>query len=370
VISGGQLAAEPTAPELEPETAEAPEEAADTKDEGKGEAEEETGGRLYTTQSERREAGLKHAITPWLTASYLLELEALIEKFALRGAAQGDQFSEAAASFQLGLVAAPLAFAKGDLVLEFDSYTGKLFVEEAFLSFEAEPLEVEVGKMYTPFGAYISHFAMGPILELGETRANGATAALGPNDRFDLAVAAYRGSARGETRESRDWDWAFSLEAWPSEGLSLGLSYQSDLADADSRPLSDHRDRYIQRVGAASGYLIWSNESLEVSFEALGALRDFEELDGDRNRPFAWNLEFTRFVDSIFEWSIRVEGSEEVEDEPQLQLGPSLTWRLTRTSALTLEYLRGRFKRELATNDDDEPYDHVDRFAAQLSILF
>jgi hypothetical protein len=185
-----------------------------------------------------------------------------------------------------------------------------------------------------------------------------------------MAVAAYRGSARKETGESRDWDWAFSLETWPSEGLSLGLSYQSDLADADSRLLADHRNRYAQRVGAGSGYLIWSTESQEVSVEVLGALRNFQELDGNRNRPFAWNLEFTRFVDSIFEWSIRVEGSNEVEDEPHLQLGPSFTWRLTRTSALTLEYLRGRFKGELATNDDDESYDHVDRFAAQLSILF
>lgn len=32
--------------------------------------------------------------------------------------------------------------------------------------------------------------------------------------------------------------------------------------------------------------------------------------------------------------------------------------------------MHGRFKDALATNDDDEPQDHVDRFAAQLSILF
>ena len=76
------------------------------------------------------------------------------------------------------------------------------------------------------------------------------------------------------------------------------------------------------------------------------------------------------FVDEVFEWSLRVEGSDEVEDEPELQFGPSLTWRLHRTSALTLEYLRGRFRSGMAENEEELSYSHVDRFAAQFSIAF
>ena len=335
-----------------------------------GDEDEEVGGRLYVTQSERREAGLKHPITPWLTVSFLLELEGLVEDFALEDGLGDERFTESGANLQLGLEAAPLDFAKAELVLEYDTQTGKLFTEEAFLSFEAGPWELEAGKLYTPFGVYISHFAIGPILELGETRANAFTLAFGPRDSLDLKLNAYRGSARKSSRDERDWDWAASLEVWPGSGLQLGLSYQSDLADADSRLLSDQGDRYGRRVGAASGYLVWSGEELEVSLEALGALRDFRELDGDRNRPFAWNLELTRFVDEVFEWSLRVEGSDEVEDEPELQFGPSLTWRLHRTSALTLEYLRGRFRSGMAENEEELSYSHVDRFAAQFSIVF
>ncbi len=341
----------------------------DTGDAGPG-VREEPGGRLYVTQAERREAGLKHPITPWLTASFLLEFEGLVEDFALDDGSGAEDFTESGASLQLGLEAAPLDFAKAELVLEYDTQTGKLFTEEAFLSFEVKPWELEAGKLYTPFGVYISHFAIGPILELGETRANAVTLGFAPRDTLDLKLCAYRGSARESSRDTRDWDWAASLDVWPRRGVRFGLSYQSDLADADSRVLSDSGDRFSRRVGAASGYFLWSGDELELSLEALGALRDFRELDGDRNRPFAWNLEFTRYVNEIFEWSLRVEGSEEVEDEPELQFGPSFTWRLHRTSALTLEYLRGRFQSGLAESDDEVPYRHVDRFAAQFSIVF
>ena len=58
------------------------------------------------------------------------------------------------------------------------------------------------------------------------------------------------------------------------------MSYQSDLADADSRMLYDSGDRFNRRVGAASGYFLWSGDETELSLEALGALRDFRELDG------------------------------------------------------------------------------------------
>jgi hypothetical protein len=41
-----------------------------------------------------------------------------------------------------------------------------------------------------------------------------------------------------------------------------------------------------------------------------------------------------------------------------------------RRASLTLEYLHGEFSGELASNDDDEPYDHVDRLGAMLSVAF
>lgn len=343
----------------------------DTDEDAVG-SDEERGARLYITQSERREAGLKHRVTPWLTASFLLELEGLAEEYTLEDELGDDRFSESAAALQLGLEAAPLEFAKGEWVLEFDTLTRKFATEEVFVSLEAKPWELEAGKFYTPFGVYISHFAIGPILELGETRANAVTLSYGPRKSLDLKLCAYRGRAGKSSGDDREWEWewAGSAEYWPRPGMQLGLSYQSNLADAEASEFFDSEDGYGRRVGAASGYFVWSDKKMELSFEALGALRGFDTPDGDRSRPFAWNLEFTRFVDKVFEWSLRIEGSEDVEDEPEFQLGPSLTWRLHRTSALTLEYLRGRFKPGSAENEEGLPYRYVDRFAAQFSVVF
>lgn len=326
--------------------------------------------RLYRTNAERREIGLKHQILPWFTASTLLELEGLIEDFNLKKGDDDNSNREGAATLQLGLIATPWESVKGELLLEYDTDAKELVADEAFVALEADPWELEAGTMYTPFGTYISHFATGPLLEFGETRAPGVKLSYGPDDRVDFALSAYRGRARKAMTDSRLWDWAFALEAWPRDTLFLGLSYQSNLADANSRLLSGYNDRYLQKVDGASGYLVWSTDLFEVSLEALGALRTFRELDPDRDRPIAWNLEFVHFIDSRFEWALRLEGSQELEDAPELQYGAAFTWRTGAFSSLTLEYLRGQFRGELATNDDDRPYNHVDRFGAQFSIAF
>lgn len=332
--------------------------------------EEEEGGRLYTTQSERREAGLGHPVTPWLTASFLLELESAVEYRDYRGEKPSRRDSEFATNFQLGLVATPWETVTAEWVVEFDSEEGRLFTDEAFVSLETGDFEWELGEMYTPFGNFVSHFASGPILEFGETRAPMLGLSYAPSDGLDLKAAAYQGDARRTDTDPNQWDYVLALESWASEQLTFGLSWQSDLADADSQLLEDENNRYRRRVPAASGYLIWSGETLEVSLEALGALRRFAELDPDRNKPLAWNLELTRFVDAGFEWSLRLEGSRELEDEPRFQAGVSLTWRLSGDAALTAEYLRGWYQEGLAVDDEDEPFGHIDRLAAQLSVLF
>ena len=103
----------------------------------------------------------------------------------------------------------------------------------------------------------------------------------------------------------------------------------------------------------------------------LGATKSFDELDADRDRPRAWNAEVSRsFGDEEFELALRVEGSNELEDEPHLRYGIAANWRISECAALTLEYLHGKFKGELATNDDDEPYNHVDSVAAMLTLEF
>lgn len=326
--------------------------------------------RLYMTNAERREIGLKHQILPWFSASMLFELEGLVEVFNFKQGDDNNSNREGAATFQLGLIASQWEFIKGELLLEYDTDAKELIADEALVTLEADPWELEAGMMYTPFGAYISHFATEPLLEFGETRAPAVQLSYGPNKRIDLSLSAYQGRAQKADTDSKRLDWAFALEAWPRDNLTFGLSYQSDLADAESRLLAECDNRYLNKVAGASGYFVWSTDSIEVSLEALGTLSSFNDLEPDRDRPIAWNLEFVHFIDKRFEWALRVEGSQELEDAPTLQFGVAFNWRTSAYSSFTVEYLHGQFSEELATNDDDRSYNHVDRVGAQFSIAF
>jgi hypothetical protein len=328
--------------------------------------------RLYRTREEQRDAGLQRKITPWLTVSGLAEGEVQYEDFDTKEGTADDSGRDDSASLQTGLILSPVDFASAEAILEYDTDNDKVEADEAFLSFEISPWELTLGKQYTPLGVYFSNFATGPILEFGETRAKEvATLAYGPSDDFDIFFTAYRGRARKQGKNSGEWNWALGTEFWLNDAWSFGLSYQSDLADSDSRLLEDDNDRYTRQVAAVSGYILWAVDWFEFTLEALSATGSFKELDSDRNKPWAWNAELVHFYPGTnFEIAFRIEGSQELEDEPGYQFGPAITWRTGKNASITLEYLHGEFRDELATTENDDPYDHVDRVGAKLSVAF
>jgi hypothetical protein len=328
--------------------------------------------RIYRTREEKREAGLQRRITPWLTVSGLAEGEFLYEDFDTKEGKADDSGRDDSASLQLGLNVSPFEFANVEVILEYDTDKDKVEADEAFLSLEQDPWELALGKQYTPFGVYLSNFVSGPLLEFGETQADEvATLAYGPSDELDILLTAYRGRARKQGKNSGELNWSLASEFWLNDDWSFGLSYQSNLADADSRLLEDNNDRYSKRVAGVSGYVLWAGELFEATLEALAATGSFEELDNDRNKPWAWNFELVHFYPgSNFEFAFRIEGSRELEDEPGVQFGPAITWRTGKYASLTLEYLHGEFEDELATTENDDPYDNVDRVGAILSIAF
>ena len=328
--------------------------------------------RLYRTREEQREAGLQRRITPWLTVSGLAEGEVLYEDFDTKEGKADDSGRDDSASLQLGFIVSPFEFANVEVILEYDTDKDKVEADEAFLSLEKDPWELSLGKQYTPFGVYLSNFVSGPLVEFGETQADEvATLAYGPSDELDILLTAYRGRARKQGKNSREWNWSLASEFWLNDDWSFGLSYQSNLADADSRLLQDSNDRYRNRVAGVSGYVLWAGEQFEATLEVLAATGSFAELENDRNKPWAWNAELVHFYPgSNFEIAFRIEGSRELEDEPRVQFGPAITWRTGKYASLTLEYLHGEFEDELATTENDDPYDDVDRVGAILSIAF
>ncbi len=326
--------------------------------------------RLYRTRAEKREAGLHRQLTPWLTLSGLVELEWNKDRFSVARNADVIRQEEQAMTVQLGLIATPLESVKAELILEYDTDTDRVKTEEFTIALESDPWELIVGKQYLPFGEYFSRFVTGPLIEFGETRETAATLTYDFADRLDLSMAIYHGAAGERERNNRGLDWTLSMEAWPQENLALGFSYLTDLADADSRLLVDNDNRFVRKVPGLSGYILWINDNFELTFEALGATRSFIELEADRDQPWAWNLELGLFPHRHFDLALRIEGSRELEDEPYLQYGAAVTFLVHRYVTVTMEYLHGRFRGDLATDVDDNPLDDVNRFSAQLSVAF
>lgn len=332
----------------------------------------ETTVRLYRTREEQRDAGLKRQITPWLTISGLVEGETLYQDFDTKEGKADDSGRDDSANLQLGFIASPFDLAKIETILEYDTDKYKVVADEVIFSVEKDSWELELGRMFTPFGVYFSNFVSGPLVEFGETQANeAATLAYGPSDDLDISLTMYRGRAHKQEKNVGKWNWVLATEIWLNDDWSFGMSYQSDLADSDNRLLEDNNDRFANQVPGISGYIFWAGDLFEVTLEALAATGTFEELDSDRNKPWAWNTELVYFYPgSNFDIAFRVEGSRELENEPKYQFGPAITWRTGKSASFTLEYLHGEFEGTLATTENDDPYDYVDRVGAILSVAF
>lgn len=331
---------------------------------------EEDSARLYRTPAEQREAGLQHPLGPWLTASGLAEFDWDAKRISYSRNLPRDWNRERSANLQLGFTATPWEPLTGELVLEYDTDDDRLQLDEATAGIEMDAIELVAGKQYSPFGVYFNHFASDALLEFAETRDTGLTLSYDFDERFDVSFLVYHGRARDQDHDGARLDWALAMEAAFNDVLTFGVSYQADLADADSRLLVDTNDRYQRQVAGLGGFLLWTSGHFEISAEALGALRTFQELESDRNRPWAWNLEFAHYLHPKLDWALRLEGSNELEDAPELRYGAALSLRLGKQASLTLDYLRGRYRNDFVRDDGNNAYAHEDRLAAKLSIAF
>ncbi|MEW8586678.1 MAG: LbtU family siderophore porin, partial [Candidatus Thiodiazotropha sp.] len=306
-----------------------------------------------------------------LTLSGLLEGEIETERFIPRDRGPALKARSDSATLQVGFLVDLFGLAEGEAVVEYDSDPDKFISEEAFVTFEYEPWDLSLGKQFTPLGLYFGRFVTGPMLEFGETSARkSALLTYGPNDDFDLTIAAYQGRS-SELGEDDEWDWAIGFEAWPSDRFSFGLSYQSDLSDADERLLED--DHYIKRVPVASAYLLGITDEFEFSLEIVAALDDFRELEKELDRPLAWNAEVAYFFpDQDLDLIIRLEKSRELDEEPEFRYGAAIIWYLDRRIILTMEYLRGQFETDSFAIEKKEEIAirHVNTMSAKLTVEF
>ncbi|MCB1758614.1 MAG: hypothetical protein KDI68_02380 [Gammaproteobacteria bacterium] len=313
---------------------------------------------------------MRQGVLPWLALSGQVEIEWNRQRISPWDGGGRETTTETPSNYQLGMEIRPLERLRLELLFEYDSTSAQLRADEAIGAIELEQWEFTFGKFYTPLGVYASEFINGPMIEFGETRANGLSLSYTAGTLFKPSLMIYQGEAGRNDTHRRGLDWAFGLQANISENLSLDLSYQSDLADSDERMLSDFGNRYSHKVAALGALLRLHGTAYTVTAEALAALDRFSEWQHDRDMPLAWNIELTHpLAHESLRLTWRLEGSRELQDQPRWQAGAALGWEPDEHISLTLEYLHGRYQRGLA-GDDDEPDRDVSTASARITFEF
>lgn len=336
--------------------------------------EDEAGGprpAIFHTRDERREARLGVQLTDWLKVSGQLEFESTSEDMFFPGGALAEEHHRIEGSAELAFDMKFGGDLSAELVLEKEQHSRESLVDEAMISYEPGNFEVTVGRLYVPFGTYYSHFVTGPLLEFGETRGNSLLLGYDMDDMVEIELFAFKGDAHEISTSEKTLDWGASIESKLLNGrVQLGVSYLSDLADAEERLLADNNNLYQKRVGAWSAFAIAHLGKWDIVIETMRADKKFMELDSTEDQPRSTNLELAYFINNNWEVALRYETSDELADEPERQYGLTVNWRVHLNVSLGIEYLRGDFKPGFVFDDNDNELSHREIFSTKLIMEF
>jgi hypothetical protein len=336
---------------------------------------EERQAEIYHTLAEKKAAGLASSITDRISISGLIEVEGAAEKVAYEDGSDESASDMTLATAQLGFGVKLTEEVTGNVSLLYEEDATDLEVDEAAIDVNYAPFFSRFGRIYVPFGVYNSHFISDPLtLELGETRETAALFGFG-HDFFSLSAFVFNGDAEKAGEEDHIRDWGASLVLTPLDGVELGASYLSDLADTDAELLAEYR----RRVGGWSAFAIVEHGAFGASAEVLGATKSFAASDLDANadghgdQPLTWNLEVSWTPVEKVELAARYEGSDEFEGQPERQYGVDVSWNFLEHTTFSLEYLRGTFDNDFAgdlAGPDGSPADKRDLVTAQIAFEF
>lgn len=257
-----------------------------------GLAEEESSARLYRSPDERREAGVGHEITKWLTVSGLAEAETDYVKDARRIGNKLAGQRKSSQSFQLGFDAEITDRLRAEITFEYEIDHDYGAVDEALVEYEADHWSLSLGRENIKFGEYFSHFASGPLLEFGETRADAVTIGYKFSTGLEIFGFGFEGDVMGVDQGGKQTDYGGGFElTLRDEVFMFGLTYLSDLSESDEQFLLDAGSRYQARVAGLNAYILLVMQQFEVTAETVMALTRFRELEVEIDQPGAYNLE-------------------------------------------------------------------------------
>ena len=205
---------------------------------------------------------------------------------------------------------------------------------------------VEGGKFYVPFGRFDTAFVSDPLtLELGETNHTALLIGAG-GPLVSLNLGAIRGRADLEEEKEGVIDTGvFSLDLHLLEGMDIGLSYLTDLAESDAELVGTGEVAgYTSDVPAVSAFFSYHWRGSALEFEYLSAVADFDEalVGGTESltgrRPAAWNAEISWQGGERWLIAAKAEGADDFRDNEKRYGAAGSVGILPRT-VLALEYL-------------------------------
>ena len=324
--------------------------------------------RRFKTLSERRDAGQPHQVTQWLLVSPALEIESEVLEYRAENN-QHYTLRDRSKSIQLDIELIPMPWLLAEIEYAYEDQLDEFELEEGAVEIVMGDFKLGLGKIYLPFGEYYSRFVSGPVLEFAETRGRSAVFSYEPDDQMELDFFIFKSKFNKNPQVENKLDWGLAVNFTSEENLSFGVSYLSDLSETDDKLLDDFAS-YIDKVDAFSAYTNIELGSYEVSVEYVYALGRFKELDADKDRPRAWNIELGIYPGESFDWALRLEGSEELEEAPEYQSGISMTWYLNKNLLTTANLLHGRFKPGFFEDDRGQVINKQNLLSAQMSLSF
>jgi len=322
---------------------------------------------------ERRESVMEESVPPltWKVGEASFTLHGLIEAEASRFHPEGgdDDDDLRLSTLQIGLEAELAPWLGGHVIsLWEDEDTEPMVVDEAVLSLTSpgqllgQVPALHLGRQYLPFGKFESAMISDPLtLELGETHTSAVVLAL-PGERWNATIGAFEGST--DNGDEGIDSLVAAVEVTPREGMTLGASWISDLAESDAC-LVQEEGFYRDEMAGWSAFMALQHGDVGLTAEYLAAVERFEaeqvESGGDLpgRRPQAWNLELS--------WQaterVLLAGRYEKADDYQADIrryGATVSCGLCDYALLAVEYLHADAK-------GDDP---AHMLTAQLAVEF
>lgn len=328
---------------------------------------------LYHTLAEKKAGGPGEVISPKLTLSGLLAVEATASRLELAEQGVVSSSDLLLATVQLGLDARINEQVGAHLALLYEE-DGEVEVDEALIELQQGAWSARVGRQYLPFGAFHSHFITEPLTQsLGEIRQTALLAGY-VQEPLQLAAFACTGTADRAGGEAQINAGGASLTLTPWPGTMLGVSLLSDLAATRAELLAGSESH--RRVAGGSAFAHVEEGRLTLDAEVLGAARVFAvgDLDADADRhgdqPLSWNLEAAWALRPELKLAGRYAGSRDLSAAPQRQYGVVLAYSPWPETTIAGEYLHDRFRAPLAPATNAGALARRDQLTVQLALAF